>query len=268
MPTTFAPTTETRPSVTILGRLFRGYGPRDFAVRFWDGSVWPAESGDGPRFTLVLKHPGSVRRMFWPPRPLSTGQAYIYDDFDVEGDMVAFTFLCGHLSRVTPTLSILDRLGLAARILRLPKVVTPRKGRQAAALAGAVHSLERDRQAIGYHYDTSNEFFKLVLGPGMVYTSAVWSGGAEPLEAAQARKLDLLYRKLDLREGDRLLDIGCGWGTPLIHAARDYGARCLGVTISDEQAKWVENRISVAGLGDRCRVESRDYRALDRPGGF
>lgn len=124
-------------------------------------------------------------------------------------------------------------------------------------------SLRRSRQSIHEHYDLGNAFFRTVLDPRMVYSCALWSEGASTLEEAQEAKLDLLCRKLCLEHGDRLLDIGCGWGALVLHAARHYGVDALGVTLSVPQAEWANARIREQGLGDRCRVEVADYRELE-----
>jgi len=240
-----------------------GYAPRNFAVRFWDGSTWAPESDQVARFTLVLNHAGSVRKMFWPPRVLSPLQAYLYDDFDIEGDAIGFCDLCGYLERTTPTFSIWKRLWLAWRLWNLPSVERERTGRQMVELDGQLHSRERDQQAISYHYDVSNEFFEMVLGPKMVYTSGIFADPSEPLEVAQERKLDMLCQKLRLRPGERFLDIGCGWGGLVMHAAKNYGVKAVGVTISKKQAEWARARIKEAGLESRCQIDLVDYRDVD-----
>jgi cyclopropane-fatty-acyl-phospholipid synthase len=247
----------------VLQELVGDYQPRDFAVRFWDGTFWEPEPGQSVRFTLVLNHPGALRKMFWPPRGLSLGKAYIYDDFDVHGDMVAFMLLGRHLAFRRQELSVARKLRLGWRLWNLPRVERPQLGRQQASLSGEVHSIERDRAAISYHYDTSNEFFEKFLGPRVIYTSAVWDRPDEDLQTAQTRKLDSLFRKLRLKPGERLLDIGCGWGAPLIHAVRNFGVEGLGVTLSAKQAEWARNKIKEAGLDKRCRIEVCDYRQLD-----
>jgi cyclopropane-fatty-acyl-phospholipid synthase len=250
-------------SLCVLADLMGDHRPRDFSVRFWDGSMWELEPGQPANFALVLKHPGSLRKMFWPPRGLTLGKAYIYDDFDVEGDMVAFMLLVRHLALRRLELPMSRKLRLGWQLWSLPRVERPQLGRQGAQLSGRIHSLERDRAAISYHYDTSNEFFERFLGPSCVYTSGLWDNPAEDLEAAQTRKLDYVCRKLRLKPGERLLDIGCGWGAPLIHAVRNYGVDGLGVTLSSKQADWSRAKIKQAGLEDRCRIEIRDYRELD-----
>ncbi len=254
---------QTQVSLTVLNELVRGYAPRDFAVRFWDGSVADPEPGQSALFTLVLNHPGALRKMFFPPQVLSLCQAYLYDDFNIEGDMVAFGRLCDYLDKLKPTLSILKQLSLGWQLWNLPNVERPRSGRQNAQLSGEVHSRQRDQQAISYHYDLSNEFFELILGPRMVYTSGIFADTNEDLDAAQQRKLDLLCRKLRLKAGERFLDIGCGWGGLVMHAAKNYGVHAVGVTISSKQAEWARAKVRAAGLEEHCKIELVDYRDVD-----
>lgn len=254
---------EVQSQLQFFQDMVTGYQPRDFAVRLWDGTTWEPERGQPNNFTLVLNHPGALRKMFWPPRPLTTAKAYIYDDFNVEGDMVAFCYFCRYLTSLKTDLSLWQKLRLGWRIWSLPRVDRPQPGRQAAELSGQVHSIERDRAAILYHYDTSNEFFEKFLGPRVVYTSAIWDDPGEDLETAQTRKLDCLFKKLRLKPGERLLDIGCGWGAPLIHAVKNYGVTGLGVTLSTKQAEWAREKVRQAGLENRCRIEVRDYRELE-----
>ena len=248
--------------------LFAGYDKAAYAVRFWDGSEWRSDQGAEPAFTFVLKHKGSLRRMFWPPNPMAFSMAYLYDDFEIQGDMTSFCHYGRYLEDLPKRLTMWDKATLAFRLMMLPKVEQRRVGRQAAELSGEMHSRERDRKAISYHYDTSNEFFEKFLGPTMVYTSGIWEDEHDTLETAQYRKLDMMYTKLRLKPGERLLDIGCGWGTPVMHAAREYGVDALGVTLSNKQADLANKRIRDAGLADKCRVEVCDYRDLDRAGSF
>jgi cyclopropane-fatty-acyl-phospholipid synthase len=245
----------------ILEDLFAGLRPRMFDVRFWDGSEWLSDV-HSPTFTLVLRHPGAVRRMFWPPRSLSFGAAYVYEDFDVEGDILAFQDLCHDLAAVAPKMPFVWRLRLAWRIWSLPLAERSRAGRAPAQLRGPVHSRERDRAAIRYHYDLPALFFEKMLGPTMLYTSGMWESADETLESAQHRKLETICRKLRLKAGDRLLDIGCGWGMLGIYAARNHGVQTVGVTISQAGADWGRARIRAEGLESRCRIEVVDYRNL------
>jgi len=253
-------------SLAFLQALFAGYRPRDFAVRLWDGTTWEAEPGQHARFTLVFRHPGALRRMFWRGSELSVAEAYLCDDFDVEGDVGALFGLADYLLR--RGIGGWERLGQAKRLLALPRGGRACPGRQPARLKGALHSRDRDRAAIAYHYDVSNEFFALWLDRCMVYSCAYFATSEDDLERAQEQKLDHICRKLQLRPGQRLLDIGCGWGGLAMRAAERYGVEVLGVTLSQKQAELAQARIAAAGLAGRCRVELRDYRDLDAFGGF
>jgi cyclopropane-fatty-acyl-phospholipid synthase len=247
-------------SFDFLADVLEGYGPRDFAVRAWNGAVWEPDAGQPARYTLVLQHPGSIRKMFWPPNKYTLGEAYIYDDFDVEGDIHSYFAFINHLREMRPTLR--QRLRWAKRLFALPGGGKPRLGRQAAHLSGSVHSQERDQQAISYHYDVSNEFYKLWLDRRMIYSCAYFADPSDDIDRAQERKLDYICRKLRLLPGDRLLDIGCGWGGLAMYAAQQYGVHALGITLSRQQVELAQARIREAGLQDRCRVEYQDYREV------
>jgi cyclopropane-fatty-acyl-phospholipid synthase len=234
---------------------------RPFAVRTWDGSELPAET-DVPKCTIVLEHPGALRALLLPPTQLTMAEAYIFGDVDVEGDIEAVFGFADHLlARRWP---LLERARLARTLLQLPaerrarRELTPR-------LSGRRFSLARDRQAVTAHYDLSNDFFALYLDRRMVYTCAYFSDADDELDDAQLRKLDLLCRKLRLRPGERMLDIGCGWGGLLLHAAEHYDVDAVGITLSAPQAELARERISSAGLEHKVHVEVMDYRELDEP---
>jgi cyclopropane-fatty-acyl-phospholipid synthase len=252
-------------TLTLLERIFAGHEGQDFSVRLWDGTVWPEGAGSVPTFVLVLNHPGALRKMFLPPSELNLGEAYIYDDFDVEGDLIAAFAMTEYLLGFD--FGVGQKLGLARQLMGLPDGSSAREGRQAAAVRGTRHSRGRDRQAIAYHYDVSNDFYALWLDKRMVYSCAYFEDADQGIDAAQERKLDYICRKLRLQPGDRLLDIGCGWGGLVIYAAQHYGAEALGITLSQEQVELARERIAQAGLAGRCRVEYQDYRevAVDEP---
>lgn len=241
----------------ILTRALVIFQPRRFAVRLWNGEVLPADGE--PRFTLVLNHPGALRNMFLPPTELSVGEAFLRGDFDLEGDF----FAAFELEALFRKMGWRQSLVLARDLLLLPRGQAAPLTRNAAALRGKLHSRERDRAAISYHYDVGNDFYALWLDRRMVYSCAYFPTGAEDLETAQEKKLDYICRKLHLREGERLLDIGCGWGALALHAAEKYGVEVLGVTLSTNQAKLANERIAERDLETRARVELRDYRDLD-----
>jgi cyclopropane-fatty-acyl-phospholipid synthase len=214
-----------------------------------------------PRFTLVLNRPGALRRMFWPPGDLALGEAYLRDDFDIEGDMIAAVAFGDRL--LASERNPLWWLALGRELRQLPDdAPEPEVGRQPARLRGRLHSRKRDRAAIQYHYDVGNDFYALWLDGRMVYSCAYFQTGTESIDAAQEAKLDLICRKLRVQPGERLLDVGCGWGGLVNHAAERYGANVLGVTLSEKQAALANERIRAAGLAGRARVELRDYRDL------
>ena len=243
----------------FLDIFFRDYPKRDFQVRLWDGTTWGAQRQ--PRFTLVLKHPGALRAMFVSPSELSVGEAYIYDDFDIEGaieasfELADFVFGQGRSIQETPDLS--------ERLHTLPESEHPPARLRALRLWGGLHSRNQDRQAISYHYDLPADFYALWLDQRMVYSCAYFATAEDDLDSAQERKLDYICRKLRLRPGERLLDIGCGWGGLVMYAAAHYGVQAVGITLSVPQAEVARERLREAGLGDRCRIEVADYRDID-----
>jgi len=248
-------------ALSLIKELLKGYQPRDFAIRFWDGTTWEADPLQSVRFTLILRHPGALRRMLLPPSDLSLGEAYIFGDFDIEGDIEA-VFDVGY-SLIFQKLSILQYASLAVKLFRLPsgrRQIAVDTNRTGATLAGSEHSKERDRQAISYHYDVSNDFYALWLDRQMVYSCGYFKSLDDDLDTAQTQKLDYICRKLRLKPDERLLDIGCGWGGLIIHAAKYYGVEAIGFTLSEAQAELANKRIHAEGLQDRCRVEVCDYR--------
>ncbi len=252
-------------SLAFLEEVLRDIHPRTFAVRLWDGTIMPPATGQPARFTLVIRHPGALRRMFESPSELRLGEAYIYNDFDIEGDIELAARLGQWLA--AQGLSMRDRLRLRSLLTALPDTSPPHDHRE-ARLQGKVHSKVRDRSAIRYHYDVSNEFYALFLDRRMVYSTACFSRPEDDLDTAQLRKLENICRALQLQKSERFLDIGCGWGGLIIHAARNFGVEALGITLSEQQAELAQERIRMAGLQRCCRVEVRDYRDLEKAGAF
>jgi cyclopropane-fatty-acyl-phospholipid synthase len=230
--------------------------PRDFAVRLWDGTVFGGEQG--VRYTVVLRHPGAARRMFSLPVEVAMGEAFIFGDFDIEGDLYAALGLKDRARAAVRTTSQIVEL------LRLRRALPPESAERAgfgpAQLSGRVRSRDRDRGAISFHYDVGNDFYALWLDERMVYTCAYYPTGEEDLATAQQRKLEHVCRKLRLAPGETLLDIGCGWGGMAIYAAQNHGVRVLAVTLSEQQARLANERITALGLGDRVEVRLQDYR--------
>jgi cyclopropane-fatty-acyl-phospholipid synthase len=255
-------------TLSLLQDIFGSSHVPSFAVRLWEGTTWQAESPSGglPRFTLVLQHPGALRKMFLPPSELNLGEAYIYNDFDIEGDIEAVFPLGDHI--MDERWGKMAQVRYGKRLLSLPKTGPLRPGDAAAKLRGTRHSKERDRQAISHHYNRSNDFYALWLDKRMVYSCAYFATPEDDLDTAQERKLDYICRKLRLQPGERLLDIGCGWGGLVIYAAQHYGVEAYGITLSQLQAEWAQEHIRQAGLTECCRVEVRDYRDVNEEHSF
>jgi cyclopropane-fatty-acyl-phospholipid synthase len=248
----------------VAAEIFGPAKQRPFAIRYWDGSVEPGEPGTAPSFTLVIKHPSALRAMLLPPSQLAFGEAFLRDDIDFEGDLEAAARMALVVAeRLTSPRRLVRLVGL---LLRLPS------GRRGVIQPGGLlpwarrHTRRRDAEAIRHHYDVGNEFFQLWLDSQMVYSCAYFPASIDSIDAAQIAKLDYICRKLRLRRGERLLDIGCGWGGLIRHAVSRYGVEAVGITLSPAQAALASRRIAEEGLADRCRVELRDYRDVgDQP---
>ncbi|MCI0634891.1 MAG: cyclopropane-fatty-acyl-phospholipid synthase family protein [Actinobacteria bacterium] len=234
------------------------------AVRAYDGSrLGPT---DAPA-TLLVRSPNVFRRLVTAPGELGLGRAYVSGELDVEGDL--FAALAALRDRIPDVRAFNARQW--ADVLRLagssfastglrPLPVPPEEAR----LHGRRHSKARDAAAIAHHYDVSNAFYRLVLGPSMTYSCAVWERPDVTLEQAQAAKYELVCRKLGLEPGMRLLDVGCGWGGMVLHAAAGHGVRAVGVTLSRAQAEWAEKAVAEAGLAERVEIRYQDYRDVGR----
>ena len=246
-------------TLDLLQGVFSGYPDRDFAVRLWDGTVWEQPGSSEHRFTIVLNHSSALRRMFFPPTERRLGETYMFGDFEIEGNMYEAIDLARYLWE---NWTWRDTLRFAPKLLRLPSLSTG-SNEQTAHITGQKHSINRDRQAIQHHYDVSNEFYQLWLDEKMVYSCAYFADPDESIDTAQSRKLDYICRKLRLQPGERLLDIGCGWGALIMYAAEHFGVEALGITLSEKQLALANERVAVAGLADRCRAELLDYRNVD-----
>ncbi|HET7275943.1 MAG TPA: cyclopropane-fatty-acyl-phospholipid synthase family protein [Longimicrobiaceae bacterium] len=251
------------PRVTreVLLELLGPVRERDFAVRYWDGST--DEPPGEARFTLVLEHPGSLRRMLVPPSEIRIAEAYIFGDFDIEGNLEAASTLGDRIAKGLRSPGAVA--SMTAKLSRLPsRDPELSTGRRATALFrhGRQHSKRRDTEAVRFHYDVGNDFYQLWLDPGLVYSCAYFPTGEEDLATAQEAKFEHICRKLRLQPGERMLDIGCGWGGLILHAVKHFDVDATGITLSREQAKLARERIEAAGLQDRCRVEIMDYRDL------
>ncbi|MEU6507306.1 MULTISPECIES: cyclopropane-fatty-acyl-phospholipid synthase family protein [unclassified Streptomyces] len=239
--------------------------PLPLRLRAWDGSQ--AGPPDAP--ALVVRNRRALRRMLFKPGELGLARAWVAGDLDIEGDLYTALDAMAALvwEREEDSRTLLQALrdpDVRAAARDLLKLVGPpfppappreevRRPRR------HLHSRHTDKRAISHHYDVGNDFYELVLGPSMVYSCAYWEDGGS-LESAQRDKLELICAKLGLKEGQRLLDVGCGWGSMAIHAAREHGVSVVGITLSQEQATYARKRVADEGLADRVEIRVQDYR--------
>lgn len=253
----------------VLTALFGEPRQRTLDVRFWDGTV-DRGANPNPPYTLVLNRPAALRRMLLPPNELSIVESFIAGDVDIDGSMEAASNLGEAIGgRLRSPIAIAKLIRL---LLDLPGQaeddLADTRFPEHARKLGQRHTPMRDAAAIQFHYDVGNSFYQLWLDRGMVYSCAYFRSPDDSLDSAQEAKLDLICRKLRLKPGERLLDIGCGWGALIMHAAEHYGVDATGITLSENQASLARERIEKAGLGDRCRVTIRDYRTLTEGDGY
>jgi cyclopropane-fatty-acyl-phospholipid synthase len=232
---------------------------RPFRVQLWDGSELPPTNGHAD-ITFTVRSPRALGHVLRAPGQLGLGRAYVSGEIDVDDMDAVLELLDGYQ---VPPLDARSKAKLAAAAVRAGALSSvPRPPAAELRPRGRRHSRERDRRAVTHHYDVSNEFFRLFLGESMTYSCAIFSRGAETLEEAQAAKLDLVCTKLRLQPDERVLDVGCGWGSFTLHAAQNYGVRVTGITLSAEQAELARKRVADAGLSDRVEIRLADYRDL------
>ncbi|AYV28083.1 class I SAM-dependent methyltransferase [Streptomyces sp. CJ_13] len=269
--------TDAAPRLAAVAETLLG-APLPVRVRAWDGS----EAGPPGGPVLVVRRRRALRRVLWKPGEMGLARAWVAGDLTVEGDLFALLDrVAGLLWERGPgpdgepapataatgpaaSLALLRDPARRAAVRELVTLAGPWPApapppEEAARRGGTRHSKGRDRQAISHHYDVGNEFYERVLGPSMVYSCAYWRPDAT-LEDAQRDKLDLVCRKLALEPGLRLLDVGCGWGSMALHAAREYGVRVTGITLSREQAAYARKRVAEEGLADLVDIRIQDYR--------
>ncbi|MBA3522982.1 MAG: class I SAM-dependent methyltransferase [Geodermatophilaceae bacterium] len=250
----------TNPAKPVADALRRVLGDVPVAVEAFDGSLsGPPDAG----IRVRVRSPRALNYLITSPGELGLARAFVAGDLEVDGDLhdtleLLTTDLVGDVPWLE-RLRALQELGLGT--LR-PLPPPPEEVR----LHGWRHSKRRDSRAISHHYDVSNRFYEWVLGPSMAYTCAVFPTAGSTLEQAQEAKHDLVARKLGLAPGMRLLDVGCGWGGMVVHAAQEYGAMALGVTLSRQQAEFAQKRIADLGLSDLAEVRYCDYRDVEETG--
>ena len=252
------------PVADVVGPLVHSLlGPApSLRVQFWDGSGIGPSDGAG---TLHVRSTDALRRILWSPNELGLARAYVAGDLDVDGDLyeVLAAFRATTREDIRFPLSAAPAGARAARKLGLVGAPLPPPPEE-ARLKGWRHSLRRDADAIGHHYDVGNDFYRLVLGPSMTYSCARFTEPDMDLADAQAAKHELICRKLGLDDhpGGRLLDVGCGWGSMAIHAATHHDVSVVGITISEPQAALARERVAAAGVADRVEIRLQDYRQL------
>ena len=234
----------------LFESIFEGYDGPPFGIRLWDGWCWTSSAKDNPRFTLIVRSEDALEAMLARPSEITLGEAFLANDIDVEGD-------------------IFSVFAMAEYIFHRPR---GRRQRMLEAASQAVsgvahwwkegkrHSIERDRSAISHHYDQPVDFYRPWLGESLVYSCGYFKSADDDLAAAQANKLELICRKLRLCRDDRFLDIGCGWGSLVLHAASRHDVYARGITISREQAEVAASRVEAAQMTQSCGVELLDYR--------
>ena len=243
---------------TFVGSIFNNQLP--FRVEAYDGSVAePSVVSPANNITLKILRREALTRVLTHPGELGLARAYVAGDIEVDGDLDPLFDLSvppiNKLLRVDHLRSLLATVGVSAlRPIAPPRIEAKQRG--------ALHSRSRDKQAISHHYDVSNHFYEMVLGPSMTYSCAVFSSTDDTLEVAQKRKVDLVARKLALKPGMRLLDVGCGWGAMAIHAATTYGASVVGVTLSEQQLNYARDQAQLAGVSDLVEFRLQDFRDI------
>jgi cyclopropane-fatty-acyl-phospholipid synthase len=239
--------------------LARALPVRPFEVRFWDGSLLPATVAHAS--TFELRSPSAIAHLLRAPGRLGLGRAYVEGSLHANDLDAAFAVVDGFEA---PPIRAVDRARLlaGAAIAAASAGAMPRRPAIELILRGERHSIGRDAAAVRYHYDAGNDFFALFLDRSMTYSCALFSRGARTLEEAQEAKLELVAQKLALAPGQRVLDVGCGWGSFAIHAARVHGASVLGITLSPAQAELARRLVHEAGVAERVEIRVADYRAL------
>ncbi len=231
---------------------------RPFTIELWDGTELPSTAGDGPVFSV--RSPLALGHMLRSPGQLGLGRAYVSGALDVDDIDAVLSLLDGY---APPPIEAKARARLVAaavkagalsQVPRVPAVELRPEGRR--------HSILRDKRSVTHHYDVSNDYFALFLDAAMVYSCAIWSRGATTLEEAQETKLELVCTKLALQKGERLLDVGCGWGAFAVHAAKRHGVHVTGITLSEPQAARARQRARDEGVEDRVDIRVMDYRDL------
>ena len=246
----------------VLDRVFGSAAERSFDIHLWDGSVDRGMRMPGADFALAFRRRGALRRMLLPPSELTIAESFVSGDVDIQGRMESAMGITDAIGERIQTVGGLVRL--LPQIIALPKDDDPEveQSRYQRARGALSSSRKSEAEEIRFHYDVGNDFYALWLDSNMLYTCAYYETPQDSLADAQVAKLDHICRKLRLQKGQRMLDIGCGWGALIQHAVQHYGVEGLGITLSAAQAEWAQRQIAERGLAGRCRVEVMDFRDL------
>jgi len=257
-------------TITVLDLVFGAPFERTYDIRLWDETSYRGSASPRADFSLHIRRRGALRRLLLPPSELSIVEAFISNDIDIDGNVESAMGLADAIGKRIQSFGRIA--GLIPKVLALPRdddsppLDETRYARSLRLLTpGARKSTEPEIQ---FHYDVGNDFYALWLDPSMTYTCAYYRKASDDLATAQINKLDHICRKLRLQPGERLLDIGCGWGGLVMHAAKNYGVHATGITLSAAQAKFALERIAERGLSDRCTIQMMDFRDLPINGRF
>jgi len=236
--------------ITLLQSLFEQYTGPAFSIRLWDGWSWTSSERERPVCTIVFNSSGALQSLFLRPSEITLGEAFLSKEIDVEGDLFSVFDVAEHIFH--------GPRGQRRRIMEVASGILLGLGQRWKQ--GKLHSPNRDSRAISYHYDQPVEFYRPWLGKTLAYSCAYFLSAGDSIDVAQENKLEFICKKLRLRKNERLLDIGCGWGSLIVHSVHNHSVFAEGITLSREQAAVSEGRIASEGLGERCRVDLLDYR--------
>lgn len=235
---------------SMLDALFENYSGSPFAIELWDGWTWYSTGSGVPACRIIIRSAGALQALIAHPSEITLGEAFLANDIDVKGDLISVFDVAEHVFHCPRGRRRQIFENMTGVLLGLGHLVK----------AGRLHSQQRDRAAIAYHYDQPPAFYEPWLGKTLVYSCAYFASENDSLDTAQTNKLDLICRKLRLQPCERFLDIGCGWGSLILHAASHYGVEAQGITLSEEQKRVAVERIERARLTQSCEVELLDYR--------
>src|SRR5882757_416688 len=246
------------PTEPLVKQIERAFPERPFTIELWDGSKVPSTNGGGP--TFKARSEDALAYAVAAPGQLGLGRAYVAGEIEIDDNDAVI----GVLNEwKPPPVGAAAKARLITAALRAAGVRRPPPPPKAEMhLRGRKHTTKRDREAVRHHYDVGNEFFSLFLDESMTYSCAIFSRGATSLAEAQDTKLELVCTKLGLQPGERVLDVGCGWGSFVMHAASRHGVEAVGITLSENQAELARKRVADAGLSDKVEIRVQDYREL------